>query len=93
MKKPYYIIMTRTSTWVILNYLNDHDHTEYNDLLMYATPFSLNRILRELLDYDLIRYYCRVETGLNCLVLTERGEKLVEAMNELKEVLLKFEGR
>ena len=90
MKKPCFIIMTRTSTWVILNHLNDHDHTEYNDLLKYATPYSLNRTLKELLDYDLIRYYFHAETGSNYLVLTKRGKNFFKAMMELEEALQKF---
>jgi hypothetical protein len=89
MKKHSYIIMTRTSTWVILNYLNDHEYTEYNNLLEYATPYSLNRALKDLLNYDLIRYYCHAETGLNYLVLSKRGKALLEAWKELVEALQK----
>ncbi len=89
MKERCFIIMARESTWVILNYLNDHDYTEYNDLLEYATPYSLNRILKDLLDYDLIRYYCHAETMLDYLVLTERGKVLLEAWKELVEALKK----
>jgi DNA-binding HxlR family transcriptional regulator len=89
MKKRCFIIMTRTSTWVILNHLNDHDYTEYNDLLKYATPYSLNRTLKDLLNYDLIRYYCHAETMLNYLVLSKRGKALLEAWKELVEALKK----
>jgi hypothetical protein len=89
MKKHSYIIMTRTSTWVILNHLNDHEYTEYNDLLEYATPYSLNRALKDLLNYDLIRYYCHAETMLNYLVLSKRGKALLEAWKELVEALQK----
>jgi DNA-binding HxlR family transcriptional regulator len=89
MKERCFIIMARASTWVILNHLNDHDYTEYNDLLEYATPYSLNRILKDLLNYDLIRYYCHAETMLNHLVLTKRGKDLLEAWKELVEALKK----
>ncbi len=89
MKERCFIVMGRKSTWVILNYLNDHDYAEYNDLLKYATPYSLNRTLKELLNYDLIRYYCHVETGLNYLVLTKRGKNFFKAMKELEEALQK----
>ena len=93
MKKRCFIIMARHSTRVILNYLNDHEYTEYNDLLRYGTPFSLNRILKELLDNDLIRYYCHAEMGVNYLVLTEGGKRILEACQELREVIQKSEGR
>ena len=89
MKERCFIIMARKSTWVILGYLNDHDYVEYNDLLKYATPYSLNRTLKELLDYDLIRYYCHAETMSNYLVLTKRGKALLEAWKELVEALQK----
>ena len=91
MKKCSFIIMGRHSTWVVLNYLNDHEYTEYNDFLRYATPFSLNRILKELLDNDLIRYYFHAETGVNYLVLTEGGKRILEASKELREVMQKSE--
>ena len=90
MKERCFIIMARKSTWVILGYLNDHDYAEYNDLLKYATPYSLNRTLKELLDYDLIRYYFHAETMLNYLVLTKRGKNFFKAMMELEEALQKF---
>jgi DNA-binding HxlR family transcriptional regulator len=93
MKERCFILMARESTWIILGYLNDHEYTEYNDLLKYATPYSLNRTLKELLDYDLIRYYCHAETGLNYLVLTKRGKNFYEAIKELEEALQKSERR
>jgi predicted transcriptional regulator len=91
MKKPCFIIMGRHCTWVVLKYLNDHEYTEYSDLLKYATPYSLKRILKELLDNDLIRYYCHAETGANYLVLTEGGKRILEAYKELREVMQKSE--
>ena len=93
MKKRCFIIMARHSTRVVLNYLNDHEYTGYNDLLKYAIPYSLNRILKDLLDNDLIRYYCHAETGVNHLVLTEGGKRILEAYQELREVIQKSERR
>jgi len=85
MKKDFLAILGRNSTKRILDFLEEHDYVLYKDLLQFSTPYSLRRILKDLLDYKLIKCFC--SPGITEFELTERGKKALEALRELIEIL------
>ena len=85
MKKDFYALLGRNSTKKILEVIDEHEHVLYKDLLQFSAPTSLKRIVKDLLDHDLITCSCSQKTTE--LELTERGRLVLEGLRELVELL------
>ncbi len=87
-KKDILVVLGRSSTRKILEFLEEHADVRYKDLRQFAKPYALNRILRELMDFDLIKYYF-VSEGVReeWYESTERGRKILQCLRELEEIL------
>lgn len=87
-KKNYFVVLGRTSTKKILEFLDEHHSVGYKDLKQFASLYALNRILKELMDFDLIKYYY-VDKGVRkeWYELTERGKKILQCLRELEKIL------
>ena len=85
MKKDFFALLGRNSTKKILGVIDEHEHVLYRDLLQFSPPSSLKRIVKDLLDYDLIKRSCSQKTTE--LELTGRGRMVIEALRELAELL------
>ncbi len=91
-KKSYFVVLGRSSTKKILEFLDEHEHDTvgYKELMQFATPFSLNRLLRELMNFDLIRYYyVNTDIKKEWYELTEKGKKILQCLKELEAILKK----
>ena len=87
MEHRFLLVLRRWSTRVILNYVDEHENTQYEDLLQFSTPHSLNKILRELQNWEFIKCFCDVVTGDNRVELTERGKNILGTLRELIRLL------
>ena len=83
----FLLVLRRWSTRVILNYVDEHENTQCEDLLQFSTPRSLNKILIELHNWEFIECFCNVVTGDNRVELTERGKKVLGTLRELIRIL------
>ena len=83
MKKDFLAIFRTHAAGTILSYVDNHQNTQYKDLLEFSTPYSMNRILRELQNRGFIKCFCDVVTGDNRVELTERGKTVLEMLRQL----------
>ena len=83
----FLLVLRRWSTRVILNYVDEHENTQCEDLLQFSTPYSLNKILKELHNWEFIKCFCNVVTGDNRVELTEKGKKVLGILRELIRIL------
>lgn len=84
MKKDIFVVLGRNSTKKILEFLDEHESVQYKDVRQFASPFSLSKILKELMDFDLIKGYYVYDTKKEWLHLTQKGEKVLECLRELE---------
>ena len=87
MKKDFLALFRTHAAGTILSYVDNHQNTQYKDLLQFSTPYSMNRILRELQNWGFIKCFCDVVTGDNRVELTERGKTVLEMLRELARMM------
>jgi predicted transcriptional regulator len=89
-KIGYFVVLGRSSTKKILEFLDEHDTVGYKELMQFATPFSLNRLLRELMNFDLIEYYyVNKDIKKEWYEITGKGKKILQCLKELEAILKK----
>jgi DNA-binding Lrp family transcriptional regulator len=76
-------VLQRRSTWIILKYISEHEKPLYEDLLQFSTPYSLNRILKELFDWGLIKCFFEIEADDNRVDLTETMRKIFRMLQRI----------
>lgn len=87
-KKDVLAILRRRATRKILEYLDEHGELGHKDLMEFATVYALNRILKELMDLDLIKcYIVKTDTKKEWYEITERGKNVLQCLRELERIL------
>ena len=76
-------VLQRRSTWIIMKYIGEHEKPQYKDLLQFSTPYSLNRILKELFDWGLIKCFFEIEADDNRVDLRETMRKIFRILQRI----------
>ena len=77
-EKDFLKMIGVTGTKRILDFLDQHDKTQYKDLAEFMNTHTLNARLRELLRYDLIEHHIiRDERKAEWYVITEKGRTVL----------------
>lgn len=91
-KKDFFVVLGRKATKKMLEFLDEHDDVQYKDLMQFASSFTLNRILKELMEFGLIKGYYVVDDvkeKKEWYEITEKGKKILQCLRELEDILRK----
>ncbi len=81
-------ILWQKGTFEILQYLVDHEKSQYRDLEPLASTYTLSTRLGQLLEYRLIEHYFeKTERRKEWYEITEKGRKVLESMKVLKNAV------
>lgn len=87
-KKDLFAILGRKATKEILELLEEHGTAQYKEFKQIATPFTVNTILRNLEDLNLIQHFCERENERReWYEPTEKGRKVVQCLRELEKLI------
>ena len=87
-KKDFFVVLGRSSTKKILEFIDSHDNVQLDDLTHFATPFTLKRLFQELMEFDLIKCCVQMDNEKKVWYeLTEKGTKILQALRELVAIL------
>jgi len=87
-KKDFFIVLGRSSTKKILEFLDSHKNVQLDDLTQFATSFTLKKLVQELMKFNLIKCYVQMDNEKKVWYeLTEKGEKILQALRELERIL------
>ncbi len=81
-------ILWLKGTAEILQYLVDHEKSQYRDLEPLASTYTLSTRLGQLLECGLIEHYFeKTERRKEWYQITEKGRKVLESMKVLKDAV------
>jgi len=87
-KKDFFIVLGRSSTKKILEFLDSHKNVQLDDLTQFATSFTLKKLFQELMEFNLIKCYVQMDNEKKVRYeLTEKGTKILQALRELERIL------
>ncbi|MBU7025659.1 MAG: hypothetical protein HXS48_01860 [Theionarchaea archaeon] len=87
-QKDFFVVLGRSSTKKILEFLNSHDNVQLDDLTQFATSFALKRLFQELMKFNLIKCHVQMDNEKKVWYeLTEKGTKILQALRELERIL------
>ena len=87
-QKDFFIVLGRSSTKKILEFLDSHKNVQLDDLTQFATSFSLKKFFQELMEFNLIKCYIQMDNEKKVWYqLTEKGIKILHALRELESIL------
>lgn len=82
-------ILGLKATKEILELLETQGAAPYRELTTVATPPTVNRLLRDLMNLDLVKCCRDIRDGVEkeWYEPTERGKKVVQCLRELEELM------
>ncbi len=87
-QKDFFIVLGRSSTKKILEFLDSHKNVQLDDLTQFATLFTLKRLFQELMEFNLIKCYIQMDNEEKVWYqLTEKGTKILHALRELERIV------
>lgn len=86
-KKDLFAILGRKATKEILELLEEHGTAQYKEFKQVASLTTVNMILRNLEDLNLIQHYCEREKRREWYEPTEKGKKVVQCLRELEMLI------
>ncbi|KYK37628.1 MAG: hypothetical protein HXS48_27550 [Theionarchaea archaeon] len=87
-QKDFFIVLGRSSTKKILEFLDSHKNVQLDDLTQFATSFALKKFFQELMEFNLIKCYIQMDNEKKVWYqLTEKGIKILHALRELESIL------
>jgi len=87
-QKDFFIVLGRSSTKKILEFLDSNKNVQLDDLTQFATLFTLKRLFQELMEFNLIKCYVQIDNEKKVQYqLTEKGTKILHALRELERIL------
>ena len=86
-KKDFLTVLGRKATKDILEILDGQDKAYYKDFRQVASMFTVNSILRNLIDLELIQLHRAEHEKKEWYESTEKGKKVLQYLRELEELI------